>query len=845
MEKINTKRIFDIVFSAAGLILLAPLFIAVALLVKLGSTGPVFFAQKRMGRSFRPFDLYKFRSMVVDAPDTGISITVAEDPRITRVGRLLRKTKVDELPQLWNVLKGDMSLVGPRPEVEKYVEIHRDDYEEILRVRPGITDIASLTYKDEEKVLKGKTDPEEFYIHVLLPEKIKMAKEYVRKASVLHDLKLILLTVLKLVYPHDEVTILIETVTPYRKPIVTGTQILIFALSSYLAFLVRFDANIPVSELRVFLKYLPVLLIIRVLMLFAFSLGQGLWRYVSVKDLVNIILATTLGSLLFVFILKVFFDNASYPRSVYVVDWFLNVFLLSSIRLFRRLHDKRNGRKVFKKRVIIIGAGDGAEMLLRDVDYSPYYPYEVIGLIDDSPAMKGLRIRNFPILGSRSELPDIVNRERPDEFIIATPSASRLEFTNLLEELRQYGLPIKTMPSLWSILSGRGSFNSLRAIEPEDILFRAPALNGSIDLRELIEGKRVLVTGAGGSIGSELSRQIAGFKPERLILYERHEENLYNIEKSLHSSSLSSPSPITPVIGDILDEKRMNEVMGKYHPQVIFHAAAYKHVPMMENNPYEAVRTNVYGTKIVAEKAIEFGAERFVLISTDKAVNPVNVMGMTKKIAEEIVIYLAGGPASNGTQFMTVRFGNVLESSGSVVPLFKDQISRGGPVTVTHPEMTRFFMTISEAVRLVLQAAAIGKGGEVFVLDMGKAVRILDLAKRMISLYGYKPGVDIEIIFSGLRPGEKLNEELFNSYETVKETSHDKINMADLNGRARRNVLKLINSMETSGFWENMADTKRALKILLQVFSEEQSPSQVQILRVQFQDSGPGDSCSK
>jgi FlaA1/EpsC-like NDP-sugar epimerase len=289
----------------------------------------------------------------------------------------------------------------------------------------------------------------------------------------------------------------------------------------------------------------------------------------------------------------------------------------------------------------------------------------------------------------------------------------------------------------------------------------------------------------------------------------------------------------------------MNEVMGKYHPQVIFHAAAYKHVPMMENNPYEAVRTNVYGTKIVAEKAIEFGAERFVLISTDKAVNPVNVMGMTKKIAEEIVIYLASGPASHGTQFMTVRFGNVLESSGSVVPLFKDQISRGGPVTVTHPEMTRFFMTISEAVRLVLQAAAIGKGGEVFVLDMGKAVKILDLAKRMISLYGYKPGVDIEIVFSGLRPGEKLNEELFNSYETVKETPHDKINMADLNGRARRNVLKLVNSMEKSGFWENMADTKMALKILLQVFSEEHPSSQVQILRVQFQDSGLGDSCSK
>ena len=285
-----------------------------------------------------------------------------------------------------------------------------------------------------------------------------MAKEYVRKASVLHDLKLILLTVLKLFYPHDAVATLIETFTPYRRPIVVGTQILIFALSSYLAFLIRFDADIPVSELRVFLKYLPVLLIIRVLMLFAFSLGQGLWRYVSTKDLVNIILATSLGSLMFVLIIKVFFDNASYPRSVYVVDWFLNIFLLSSIRLFRRLHDKRSGRKVFKKRVIIIGAGDGAEMLLRDVDYSRYYPYEVIGLIDDSPwELKGLRIRNFPILGARSDLQDIVERGETRS-VRHWPSLLHLDLSSRIcsRDSGDYGLPIKTMPSLWSILGGRG-----------------------------------------------------------------------------------------------------------------------------------------------------------------------------------------------------------------------------------------------------------------------------------------------------------------------------------------------------------------------------------------------------
>jgi FlaA1/EpsC-like NDP-sugar epimerase len=387
----------------------------------------------------------------------------------------------------------------------------------------------------------------------------------------------------------------------------------------------------------------------------------------------------------------------------------------------------------------------------------------------------------------------------------------------ILEDLRQYGLPIKTMPSLWSILSGRSPMTALKAIEPEDILFRAPALNGSTGLTELLQGKRVMVTGAGGSIGSELCKQIAAFSPEQLILYECHEENLYRIEKCLQSSDTPPLTLITPIIGDILDGHRVHGVMEEYRPHIIFHAAAYKHVPMIESNPQESFRTNVIGTRTIAEKALEFDVERFVLISTDKAVNPISVMGMTKKIAEEIIQYFAQSGRDRRTKFITVRFGNVLESSGSVVPLFKEQISKGGPVTVTHPEMTRYLMTISEAVRLVLQAAALGSGGETFVLDMGKAVKILDLAKRMISLYRYKPGIDIDIAFTGLRPGEKMDEELFNDYEKVENTSHPQINRANANGMRAKNILGLVSNYEDAsihGFHINRETLGRLVRSL-------------------------------
>lgn len=804
------KRFFDIVFSSFGLIFLSPLFAMAAFLIRVESKGPVFFTQKRIGKGFKPFVLYKFRAMVANTPKTREPITATNDPRVTKIGKILRKTKIHELPQLINVLKGNMSLVGPRPEVRRYVSKYRRDYREILKLRPGITDVAWLTYRNEESLLKQKNNPEEYYLHVLLPEKIRLAKEYVKRASLLYDLRLILLTLFKLVYPQQRIITIIKFMTPYRRPIVIGMQLGIFILSSYLAFFLRYDGDVPSSQLTLFFKYLPVLIVLRMIFLFGFSLDRGLWRYASVRDLLSITAAVSCGSLLFFLSLTYLFGEVEYPRSIYEKDWFLNIFLLGGIRLFRRLHEKSNGGRAGSKRVIVVGAGDAAEMLLRDIESSHFYSYEVVGLVDDDRRKKGLKIRGIHILGSRKELPSILEKEDMDEFVIAMPSAPPSKLQAIVRDLRQYGKPIKTLPGLWGVLGGKDSIGQIKILEPEDVLFRAPVYEGHGDLKTFFEGKNVMVTGAGGSIGSELSRQIASFKPGALILFEKHEESLYKIHQELRSSQQATFSQLFCLLGDILDEKRLMEVMDQFRPEIVFHAAAYKHVPMMEENAYEALRTNVLGTKLVAEKARDFNVERFILISTDKAVNPVSVMGITKKIAEQVVCDLS---ENHGTRYSIVRFGNVLESSGSVVPLFREQIKKGGPVTVTHPEATRYFMTVSEAVHLVLQAATMGNGKSIFILEMGKAVKILDLAKRMISIYGYRPGREIDVSFIGLRPGEKLTEELFNRYETIEKTPHPKIHMALSNGKSNSNMLTLLASKELNG---NNSHVKRALQELVQ-----------------------------
>ena len=779
------KRLFDIILSIIGLIIFSPLFLLVTILIKFTSPTPILFKQKRIGKNFKPFLLYKFY-----IPNA-------------KIGYILRKTKIDGLPQLINVLKGDISLVGPRPEVKKYVEMYKKDYEEILKVKPGIIDIASITYNGEES-FKNKDNYEDYYAYVILPEKIKLAKEYVKKVSLWFDFKLMLTTILKLIYPAKAIDKIVENLGSYRTILVVFIQILLFVFSNYLAFFLRFDGQIPKEEMVLFFKFLPILLMARIIFLFLFDLHKGLWRYTSIQDVVAIFNSIGLSSLLFVIVVRHIFRTYAYPRSIYVIDAFLSVLFLTGIRLIKRIHTLFESPNFYRKKVLIIGAGDAAELLLREIEFSPHYPYEVVGLIDDDPQKKGIKIRGVKVLGTRKELDKIIDKTDPDEIVIAIPSASAEILQSIVSDLRQYGRPLKIMPKMWQILSGNGLLGQIKQVEAEDLLFRPPVYNNCDELKAFYTNKKIMITGAGGSIGSELSRQLVQFDPELLILFEKHEESLYKIDLELRNKF--KQSNIVSIIGDVKEKNRIKEIIETYRPQIIFHAAAYKHVPLMEYNPIEAFKNNVIGTKIIAELANQYNVEKFVFISTDKAVNPVNVMGMTKKIGELIMLELS---LNSFTKYSVVRFGNVLDSSGSVVPLFREQIIKGGPVTVTHPEVTRYFMTIPEAIHLVLHAAKMSKGSEIFVLDMGEPVKILELAKRIISLYGYVPGKDIEIVFTGLRPGEKLYEELFNKNERVEKTAHPKILRAIPNYQ-KINVLKKIETFSTR---ENI--TKKDLEELL------------------------------
>lgn len=828
------KHLFDIICSSLGLLFLLPLIAIVAILVKIDSSGTVFFIQRRMGRNFRPFNLYKFRTMAMDSQKQGLSFTTGVDPGITKIGNFLRKTKLDDLPLLFNVLKGDMSIVGPRPEVEKYVNLYKEDYKDILSIRPGIFYISLLNYNNGESILKDNS--EEYYANVLIKEEIELSKVYLRKSSIKFDLQLIFLTIFGLVQQTSLVKRMAGLAFSYRKLVIISTHLVVFVTSCYLAFFVRFEGSVPASQIDLFFRYLPLLVIFRVIFLYIFSLDKGMWRYVNSKDVLNIVLSTSIGSLSFFITVRYFFGESSYPRSIFVMDWTFNIFLLSQIRMTRLI--LRNVKSRLKahasKRVIIVGAGDGAEMLLRNIEQNHLYLYDVIGLVDDNPYTKGLKIRNVPVLGSRDNLKAIIQEKEIEELVIAIPSLSQSKFNEIVKDIRQCGLPVKSVPCLWDIMNGHNSINEVKIIDEHDILFRAPVSGNIEELGVHLKGKVVMITGAGGSIGSELSRQVRLCKPEKIILFEKHEESLYRIDKELsflvvnEKDSDEGRGFIVPIIGDILDEDSINQVMEEFKPQIIFHTAAYKHVPLMESNPCQAFKTNVLGTKLMAQKASEFGVERFVLISTDKAVNPVNVMGMTKMMAETIVNYYSTNgkiEARNGsslTEYVTVRFGNVLGSSGSVVPLFSEQIKNGGPVTVTHPDMIRYFMTIPEAVNLVVQASGLGNGGELFVLDMGKQVKIVDLAKRMIYLYGYKPNIDIDIKYTGLRAGEKLYEDLFNSHEKITNTTIQKIKMVtstrsynnivlnalDLN-RSSNNHKKITNKLDLIKMYNNLIQCKR------------------------------------
>lgn len=783
-----TKRVVDTLGAFFGLVVCMPLFVLIAFLIKVNSRGPVLFRQVRVGRGFRPFCLYKFRTMEQDASAKGGELTIGEDPRVTNIGRFLRRLKLDELPQLFNVLIGDMSLVGPRPEVAYYVEKFKEDYHDVLTVRPGLTDLASLKYIDEQDVLGKVEKPEDEYTNTILPEKIRLAKLYIEHASLAFDLAVIAQTLLQLLGlrsvilkvtdrdNHDEVaflegSVVFQFITKYRRPIIITLDLALIVLAYYLAFWLRFDGHIPPDATQLLLKTLPGLVVIRGIAFMIFRLNEGLWRYISIWDLKKIMGGVLAGTIVFYGLVKWGFGITGYPRSILIIDSILLVGFLCGIRLAVRIFRER---KILRKtkRVLIIGAGDAGENIVREMQSHSTSSYTPVGFVDDDVSKVSKRIHGVKVLGTRQDLSRILHTHKPEEVLVALPGTNSAVLRDITALLAPFNVRIKTLPNLGDILEGKVTISQIRDLAIEDLLQRPPVGLDPQPVRNLIDGKRVLVTGAGGSIGSELCRQIVALAPKALILYERHENSLYAIAGEL--TDQGHAGVIHEVLGDITDVPRLHETFKAYRPEIIFHAAAHKHVPLMEVNPGEAFKNNILGTRLVAEAAAHFSVEHFVLISTDKAVNPSSVMGATKRGAELVVQAMASRSQSQ-TRFLTVRFGNVLGSNGSVVPRFQKQIKAGGPVTVTHPEVRRYFMLIPEAVILVLQAAALGEQGAIYVLEMGGQIKLVDLARNLIRLSGHVPEKNIAIQFIGLRPGEKLEEELVGECERAVPSSIDKI----------------------------------------------------------------------
>jgi FlaA1/EpsC-like NDP-sugar epimerase len=555
----------------------------------------------------------------------------------------------------------------------------------------------------------------------------------------------------------------------YRRVYVVLLHLAFIVVANYGAFWLRFDGAIPPWALTRLLQMLPWLVLIRGVVFAPFRLYEGTWRYTSIWDLRNIIGGVLSSTLVFLVVTRWGFGFEDYPRAVFVVDSGLLILLLGGVRLSRRIY-RELGHLELDKSVLIYGAGDAGEMIVRDMKGNSFYEYEPIGFVDDDPAKVGQRIHGLKVLGTRNDLARILAREQPSAVLVAMPRAEPATIREVVSQLAPFKVPIMTLPNLRDVMNGHVTVSQMRSLAIEDLLERAPVGLQIAPVRRFIEGKRVMVTGAGGSIGAELCRQVAALRPAGLILFERYENGLYAIGNEL--ASRHDSLFVQSAIGDVTDASRVDAVLREHHPQVIFHAAAHKHVPLMELNPCEAVKNNVAGTRVMATAAAEQGVERFILISSDKAVNPSSVMGATKRIAELVMLRMNGRARPC---FVAVRFGNVLGSNGSVVPLFLQQIRAGGPVTVTHPEIRRYFMLTQEAVQLVLHAGAIGSPGSVYVLEMGDQIKVLDLARNLIRLSGFLPDEDIAIKFIGLRPGEKLFEELVGKDETLEPSPVEKV----------------------------------------------------------------------
>lgn len=618
-----------------------------------------------------------------------------------------------------------------------------------------------------------------------------------------------------------------------------AVDVAVLASAYTAAFLVRFEGMLPEKMRATFLVTLPIVLAVQLLMLRVYEVHRVAWRYMSLRDTRRVLLAVTIATLVLLFVRTIIGSSwfagillrdarigyASSPIGVLLIDCVFAFCGLVGVRALRRLESERTeamGRGASAAEAVptlLIGAGRAGALVAREISGRPDVGLEAVGFLDDDPAKQGTQIAGVTVVGTTGELGPIAKKLGAKQALIAMASAPGSEVRRVMKLCEEASLPVKIIPGLFEIISGSTALTKIRDVAIEDLL-RRELVDLDVDaISEFLRGRVVLVTGAGGSIGSEICRQVARFDPKELVLVEQAENNLFFIERELRASFPGLK--LVPCIADVTDVARVEHVFGKYRPHTVFHAAAHKHVPMMEANPGEAVKNNVFGTMTVADAADRFGASEFVLISTDKAVNPVSVMGATKRAAE---MYLQALSTRSETRFVAVRFGNVLGSAGSVVPIFREQIRRGGPITITHPEMRRYFMTIPEATQLVLQAAAVGERGEILILDMGDPVRMVDLAADLIRLSGLKVGEDIDIVFVGMRPGERLFEELYTEEESADRSRHPRILVSKIRtcpwDEVRQGIDRLRAVLET-------ADETAVLTTLAEVVPEFNGQSHV------------------
>lgn len=612
--------------------------------------------------------------------------------------------------------------------------------------------------------------------------------------------------------------------------VMIAADLTLFVCALIAAFLLRLDFQLLPHHVKQIKIILPVALSVKLVVFLSLGLYRGMWRYTNLRDIARVLYASGLSMLLITAWLVFNHRFRNFSRAVILIDGVLTFLLTAGLRALIRMSlsyrptgdnwrqwwwprtKPRDGH-----RVLIVGAGDAGEKICREVEESPVLRHRIIGFVDDSPGKEGRTLHGLPVFGAIERLPALVREKQVQEVWIAVPSATGPQMRRIVELCETADVIHKTLPSLGSIIDGRVTVQALRKVDYEDLLGRPPVSLDTAGINAILQDKVVMVTGCGGSIGAELCRQIVKFHPRRLLLWDASEANLYQIQMQLHHEIKFHA--YVPILGLIQQPGLLDRVFAQHRPDIVLHAAAYKHVPLLEHNPWDAVINNIQASEQLMRKAQQYQTPRFVLVSTDKAVRPTNVMGASKRVTEIILHSLSGGP----TRFMAVRFGNVLGSAGSVIPLFQRQIEHGGPVTITHPEVTRYFMTIPEAAQLILQAGSMANGGELFMLDMGTPIKILDMARDLIRLSGKEPETDIPIVFTGIRPGEKLYEELITEGEGIVRTHHDKIRVLKPDDSIRESTQKALQNLDALAHAAEQYDAA-AIRSYLQAIVPEYTP---------------------